>query len=168
MPKTLVKFLTRAVEVFIVADLAILTGLVFCNVALRYFTNSSIPATEELALYLLIWMVYMAAILAFSDGSHIRVDLVDSKLPPSIRRIVSLFCDLLMLGACIMLLIGCFIQGSIDMSNDEIITGIPRGMKFVSGGVFSAVIITLLLGRMYTTLVHGVPSYHAAPKGDAS
>ena len=168
MDKALIRYLTKAVEIFIVADLAILTGLVFCNVTLRYLAHTSIPATEELALYLLIWMVYMAAILAFSDGSHIRVDLVDSKLPPTARRVVSLFCDLLMLGACIMLLIGCFIQGSIDMSNDEIITGSPRGMKFVSGGVFSAVIITLLLGRMYTTLVHGVPAYHAAPKGDAS
>ncbi len=157
MPKTLVKFLTRAVEVFIVADLAILTGLVFCNVALRYFTNSSIPATEELALYLLIWMVYMAAILAFNEGSHIRVDLVDSKLPPPVRRVVSLFCDLLMMGACIMLLIGCFIQGSIDMSNDEIITGIPRGLKFVSGGVFSVAIIVLLLTKMYRTVTGGTP-----------
>ena len=157
MDKALIRYLTKAVEIFIVADLAILTGLVFCNVTLRYLAHTSIPATEELALYLLIWMVYMAAILAFSDGSHIRVDLVDSKLPPPVRRVVSLLCDLLMLGACVMLLIGCFIQGSIDMSNDEIITGIPRGLKFVSGGVFSVAIIVLLLTKMYRTVTGGTP-----------
>ncbi len=157
MDKALIRYLTKAVEIFIVADLAILTGLVFCNVTLRYLAHTSIPATEELALYLLIWMVYMAAILAFNEGSHIRVDLVDSKLPPPVRRVVSLFCDLLMMGACIMLLIGCFIQGSIDMSNDEIITGIPRGLKFVSGGVFSVAIIVLLLTKMYRTVTGGTP-----------
>ncbi len=152
MDKSFIRFLTKTIEIFVVLDLMILTGLVFCNVTLRYVTNSSIPATEELALYLLIWMVYMAAILAFGERAHIRVDLLDTKLPPSIRRVFSVICDLLMLGACVMLLVGCYIQGSIDMTNAEIITGIPRGMKFVSGGVFSVAVILLLLTRMYRTV----------------
>ncbi len=159
MPKTLVRFLTKAIETFVVLDLMILTALVFCNVVMRYVADTSIVATEELALYLLIWMVYMAAILAFQENSHINVDLLERKLSPRPRWMVRIFCDILMLGACVMLLIGCYIQGAIDMTNAEIITGIPRGIRFVCGGVFSLAVILLLLTRMYNAVLHG-------PQGD--
>ena len=152
MDKSIIRFLTRLVEIFIVADLAILTALVFGNVALRYLANSGISATEELALYMLIWLVYMGAILAFAENSHISVDLLSKKLSPVAQKVARMLCDLLMLGACVMLLIGCIIQGNVDMNNLEIITGIPRGLRFICGSVFSISIIVLLLVRMYNTM----------------
>lgn len=152
MDKPFIRFLTRLVEIFIVVDLAVLTALVFANVALRYLANTSITATEELALYMLIWLVYMGAILAFAENSHISVDLINRKFSPPMQKIARFLCDALMLGACVMLLIGCYIQGSIDMGNLEIITGIPRGLRFVCGSVFSVAIILLLLARMYNTI----------------
>lgn len=152
MDKLIIRFLTRLVEIFIVVDLAILTGLVFLNVALRYLANTGIMMTEELSLYMLIWLVYMGAILAFAENSHISVDLLSRKLSPAMQKIARLLCDILMLAACVMLLIGCFIQGRIDMANLEIITEIPRGLRFICGSVFSISIILLLLVRMYHTI----------------
>ena len=156
------RWLTKAVEAFIVIDLAVLTGLVFANVALRYLTDFSIMATEELSLYMLIWLVYLGAILAFAENSHISVDLLERKLPPQIVWMVKLFGDFLMLCACVMLLIGCYIQGGIDMNNLEIITGIPRGLKFVCGSVFSITIIVLLLFRMRLTITNRTRGGHSA------
>lgn len=132
--------------------MAFLTVLVFTNVVLRYVAHTSIMATEEIALYVLVWMVYMGAILMFAENGHISVNFLERKLPPASARILRIVCDLLMLGTCVMFLIGCYLQGMVDMSNTEIITGIPRGLKFMSGFVFSAAVIILLLARLYRTL----------------
>jgi TRAP-type C4-dicarboxylate transport system, small permease component len=67
-------------RVFAAACLGLMALLVVAQVVLRY-GGGSVPAfTEEVARYAMIWMALMAAAVAVSEGSHIRIDLVPALL----------------------------------------------------------------------------------------
>lgn len=147
-----INILTRALQIFCSLCMMFLTVLVFINVVLRYVAHTSIIETEELSLYVLIWMVYMGSILMFAENGHINVNFLERSLSRSKARMLRIVCDILMLATFFAFMVGCYIQGSLDMSNTEIITGIPRGLKFASGFVFSIAAMALLLARLYRSM----------------
>ena len=65
----------------------------------------SIPVTEEIGTYSLIWMTYIASIAVTIRGEHLTVDLLLNRYKPSQRRVVRLITDLMILIFCGMLMI---------------------------------------------------------------
>ena len=72
--------LTKFIEVFGAVSLVAMVSLVFYNAALRYFFNSSLPVSEELARFAFVWLCFMGAIIAFKEGAHVSVTLVTERL----------------------------------------------------------------------------------------
>ncbi|MDR1535324.1 MAG: TRAP transporter small permease subunit, partial [Planctomycetota bacterium] len=66
---SLVKICGKLLEAFGALALLVLTVMVFLNVVLRYFFNSSITVTEELGRYLMIWLLFIGAILAAGNDT---------------------------------------------------------------------------------------------------
>ena len=60
----LTQAVTRALELTIVACLAVMAILVFGNVVLRYGFDSGIAVSEELSRLLFVWLVLLGAMLA--------------------------------------------------------------------------------------------------------
>ena len=55
----------------------------------RYVLAAPSSGTEELARFLLIWITFLGATLAYQQGRHIAVTLLRDSLPERLRRIVS-------------------------------------------------------------------------------
>ncbi|WP_319517564.1 TRAP transporter small permease [uncultured Martelella sp.] len=66
---------------------------------------TSVPWTEEVARFLLIWTTFLGATLAFQQGRHIAVSILRDRLPPLPRRIVALAGTLVILAFLVMLAI---------------------------------------------------------------
>ena len=64
------------------------------QVCLRYVFGTSLPWSEELSRYLLIYMVYVGAAVGVRNRSHIRIDIIDTvlsnRLTIALRRIVDI------------------------------------------------------------------------------
>ena len=60
--------------------LGVMALAVFVNVVLRYGFGSGIAASEELSRLLFVWLVSLAATLAYSEGQHLGFDLVTARL----------------------------------------------------------------------------------------
>ena len=58
--------------------------IIFSLVISRYIFNYSFPWAEELARYLMIWMVLLTAGVILRKDEHIRVDLFSEIIPPRI------------------------------------------------------------------------------------
>ncbi|GHC67687.1 TRAP transporter small permease [Limoniibacter endophyticus] len=87
--------------------LAAMAIIVFANVCLRYFTNNSIIWSDEVARYLMIWMAFLGAGLAFRHGGLVAIDNVQFALSQRNGRIMrgivaaimfAFFCGMIWVG----------------------------------------------------------------------
>lgn len=70
------------------AGMAGLTAVITLQIVSRVFFTS-VSWTEEVVRFLLIWITFLGAALAYQQGRHIAVMVLCDNLPPALRRIVS-------------------------------------------------------------------------------
>ncbi|MEC7760952.1 MAG: TRAP transporter small permease [Pseudomonadota bacterium] len=72
----------------VVAGMVALTAVITLQIVSRVFFTS-VSWTEEVARFLLIWITFLGAALAFQQGRHIAVKLLRDSLPPTLRRLMT-------------------------------------------------------------------------------
>jgi TRAP-type transport system small permease protein len=89
-------WLKRLNGAVLVAMMGVMVALVFGNVVARYVFNLSFIWAEELSQYLMVWVTFLGAGLAFTQGRHVAVELLQDAVPPAIgqgiRAAVLLIC----------------------------------------------------------------------------
>jgi len=76
------KFIDKLIVVLFTIQILV----VFSQVVSRYVFNNSLTWAEEMARYLQVWVVFLAAATAVRSGSHISVDYVTYNLPVKYKR----------------------------------------------------------------------------------
>jgi TRAP-type C4-dicarboxylate transport system permease small subunit len=107
--------------------------ITFINVVLRYGFNSGIIWTEEIALLLSVWFIFIAMGLGVKQGLHINIALIDSKKIPKwldaalfrLRDIVVIVVGLVMLRY------GWTLVG-FTMKSTMPATNLPQGFLYAS------------------------------------
>lgn len=109
--------LSRCIETYytllkhaIVALLAAMVLLVFSNVVLRYLTNQSIVFVDELSRWMLVYMVFLGAILGLRDYAHLGVDTLVRLASPKLRRVMFVVSHSLMMVCCLFIVKGSWAQ----------------------------------------------------------
>lgn len=82
--------LAKVLDVVLAALMAGLVGVVFTQVFSRYVIQSSVPWTEEVARYLLIYLTFVGAAVAVREHTHLRVDFLVVRLPRVVQRVVGI------------------------------------------------------------------------------
>lgn len=77
----------RILEVIVCVILLVLVLDVLLGVFTRFVLGQQIRWTEELAIYLLIWVSFLGAAVAYADNSHLGVDYVVEKFPPAMKLV---------------------------------------------------------------------------------
>lgn len=75
-------------------------ALNFANVIGRYVFLSPIIWAEEVMIFIMVWCVFIGAILVSSDGRHLKMDLLSANLKPPLNQIVNAFAVAVLLIAC--------------------------------------------------------------------
>ncbi len=68
------RILSVLIEVALCGLSFFIVGMVTSEVVLRKFFETSLIVTEEMARYLMVWLVFLGGALAVRDGSHIRIN----------------------------------------------------------------------------------------------
>jgi TRAP-type C4-dicarboxylate transport system permease small subunit len=91
--------LVRALEFFVIALFAALIFVVLWGVVSRYLPGVR-PSdwTEELAIYLLVWLSLIGAALAYRSHGHLGVDYFVQKLDPAAQRLAGVVGELAVFG----------------------------------------------------------------------
>ena len=66
----------------------LMIGVVAAQVFFRYVLNHSLFWSEELARYILVWLTFLGATVAYRRGVHPRIDLFSHRLGPRGARIL--------------------------------------------------------------------------------
>ena len=126
--------------------------LVFINVAMRYLLNSGLTWSEEVAVNLFVWVIFLGAILAALEGLHIKVDLVTNQLPPKLKKVF-----LVVANGLVIFAMGVLIQGGLQVvevtkRNVSAATGIPFSYVSVSLVLFAVCVVLITLYQTYRDL----------------
>ena len=71
---------------------------VVLGVGSRYLLGNQIRWTEELATFLLVWLVFCGSAIAYYDRAHLGINLLVESLDPAARKITRIFSLLLVLA----------------------------------------------------------------------
>lgn len=87
--ETLSRGLNRGIEGLLAFLGAGMAAVVAAQVFSRYALNYSLFWSEELARYLLVWLSFLGATVAYYRGLHPGVDVLYARMPPGARRAAS-------------------------------------------------------------------------------
>ncbi len=90
-------FLVRLLEFLTIVIFAALVLDVLWGVVSRYVFGAQSRWTEELAIYLLVWVSLLGSTLAFRDQAHLGVDYFVGKLDQTARRLAAIIAELAVL-----------------------------------------------------------------------
>ena len=91
-------FLDNFELIFASLCVSVTTILVLVNVFLRYFMNTGIYWSEEVATMCFVWCIFVGSAAAYKNGAHLGVDLLVKKLPKIPRAIVKILVDILLIA----------------------------------------------------------------------
>ncbi|MDP1992138.1 MAG: TRAP transporter small permease [Syntrophales bacterium] len=83
-------YLGKLIEIGLILGSVVLVGMVTAEVVLRKGFETSLIITEELARYMLVWLVFLAGALGIRDKSHIRINALVKHLNPRLQVILAL------------------------------------------------------------------------------
>lgn len=72
-------------EFFVIILLFIMTVVVFWQVVCRFVLKASLPWSEELSRYILVWVTFLGASIGVKRGAHIGVEAFLLLLPKKVR-----------------------------------------------------------------------------------
>lgn len=146
--------LQKLSELVLVLGLAGMVIMVFGNVVLRYGFSSGITFSEEVSRFLFVWITFLGAILAFAQRAHIAMETVTHRLPPGAQRGVAIVSALLMLGCCVLMILGGWNQTVINLHNYAPVSGLPRGAIYAAA-VAAGICLSLMILRDLWRLLRG-------------
>ncbi len=94
--------------------LAAMVVVIFIQVVFRYVLNNALPWPDELARFLMLWMVGLIAPSAFRWGGFVAIDMVPRALPER----GGILLNLILLGLCLTILLNA----------------LPFGLKHIQSG----------------------------------
>jgi TRAP-type C4-dicarboxylate transport system permease small subunit len=89
--KAVKKVLDRSLEVLVMVVVAVLVLDVLWQVFTRFVLNDPSTWTEELAVFMLIWVSLLGAAVALNRGAHLGIDYFVGKLAPRPRLYTEVF-----------------------------------------------------------------------------
>lgn len=95
----------KAILYLIATMLMIMSVVIAFQVLSRFVLGNSIPWSEELARYLMAWLVFLGAGVALRYGELIGVEALVSIVPKGIKKVMKLVMYLICLGFGIFLLV---------------------------------------------------------------
>ncbi len=102
-------------------------ALNFANVIGRYVFLSPIIWAEEVMIYIMVWCVFIGAVLVSWDGRHLKMDLVSAHLPSPWKEAVNLVAVIAFITVCGLVIVPSFEAVSLfgRLGQESTVAGIP-------------------------------------------
>lgn len=151
--------LQTAIEWLIGAMLLVMVVLVFANAAGRYLFGTGVAASEEIARLAFVWLIFLGAILAVRERTHVGVDMLVQRLPRAAQKACLVICNLLILYALWLFAQGSWQQVIVGLNSRMPVTDISLAAFAAAGlvtsvamaALFLADLVRLFSGRMADT-----------------
>ncbi len=132
LPQRTHRALVAGLEWVLVAGFGGLTLDVLWGVFSRYVLGEQSPWTEELAIYLLVWVSLLGAALTYSEKGHLGVDYFVGKMDPDAQRVAAIVVEVtVLIFACFALVYGGWVLVSQTLATGQVSPGLGIRMGYV-------------------------------------
>lgn len=91
----IVQPLIKLCKIAVISCVLSIALIVSTSIFFRYVLNNSITWSEEIAKYLMVWMVFVGAPVAMVQSRHIAIEMFPNLFRPRIRALIFLIINLL-------------------------------------------------------------------------
>ncbi|KGQ71242.1 hypothetical protein A1D23_08640 [Chelonobacter oris] len=141
--KAIIEKLFHGVSLLLGLMLAVMIALVFLNVILRFFFNSGLVWSEEVARYVFVYVIYLGAIVAMKENAHLGVDTLIKNVPEKLKLFLFVLGRLIIIAVMGILVKGTYAMVIQSMTAKAAATGLP--LSFVYGiGLLTGTAIILI------------------------
>ena len=129
--------------------LAVMACIAFINIIIRYCTNLSFSASEELTVTFFVWIVLLGTSIAFRESSNFTMNLLYSITHGWLRKTLYFFGVICSLAFFVMLVyLGAIeVIDEIELNVSSESLDIPVWLYTIATPLFSALIIVRILQR---------------------
>lgn len=141
------KWLSHAVMALAGACLVAITAIITWQVFARYVLNNSPAWTEQAALLVLVWMIFLGGAAGVHQGFHLRLSLLEESCPEPWRRWLRLCTQaLVILFGLTMAVCGAGL-GMATMGHELPALGVSRAVTYIPVAISGALIALFSLDR---------------------
>ena len=146
---------------------ATITVIVALGVFFRFVLNNSLPWTEEVAKFVMVWLAFIGAPVVLREGGHIAIDIVPTRLPAPLGIIAMMLIQLIVMVVLAVLVFQGWalawnalpqLATTVDVSLFYIFLAVPIG-----SALMLAVSLELLLRQVAAMASPGAPPVEPAP-----
>ena len=135
------KFLNNFEGYICIGTLTVMSVVVFWQVVCRYVLKGSLPWSEELSRYLLVWTAYMGGAYGVRQGAHIGVEAFMLLFPKKIQKVVNI---IVMIGGVLLCALICYYGWQIVGTQLER-NQLSPAMRIPMGYMYAAIPIGMIL-----------------------
>lgn len=163
MFRTIKKILDYSLEALAAAVVAVLVLDVLWQVFTRFILKNPSTWTEELAVFMLIWVALLGAAVALGRGAHLGIDYFVGKLPARIRLFTEIFVFIcvVVFSFCVMILGGVdLVKTTLQLNQLSPALGVKVGYVYLAvpiSGFFLVLYSVIGLVERLTKLIKGGP-----------
>lgn len=144
--------LFNGIQILLGLMLAIMITLVFLNVILRFFFNSGLVWSEELSRYVFVYVIYLGAIVAMKENSHLGVDTFIKNIPEKLKWLLYIIGRLI-----IVIVMAILLKGSLSMviqshTAKAAATGLPLSIVYGIGIITGGAIILISILNIFDVI----------------
>ena len=149
--------------------IACMTAIVLVGVFCRYVLGDALPWTEEISKFLMVWMTFVAAPIAYREGALVAVGLVADRFKGRLHQLLLLLIQLVVIGITVVFIKeGSFLTWNARIQYASTVDWFSIVWVYVSMpiGAFGLLSVAVgLLLQALSELIH--PSPPAPPSGES-
>lgn len=153
------RYLFKGGEVLAAVTFILLCGSVSIQIISRYVFGHAFGWGEEFPIFIFLWVSFIAASIAYRDGSHLSVDFIADKFPEGIQKILT-FINLILSLAFVLVLF--YYEGKMTLAVREstfVVMKISKALCYVGIPLacllFAAFIIEKIIKEIQKSKVNG-------------
>jgi tripartite ATP-independent transporter DctM subunit len=146
-----VRVLTTVVELTAATLLVGEVGVLLTGVIWRYFLDSPLTWTDELASTLFTWLAMLGAVLALARGEHMRMTAVVKRFSPTMQRWCEMVSQLVVALFAAFILLPAAHHASEQMSITTPALGISDGLRALGLPVGAALMLLISIANIIKT-----------------
>ena len=139
------KFLDENLEKMLcVVFLALMSIIIVLQVFFRYVLNNSLSWSEELARYLIIWMIYIGISYGVKLDKHICVDAVYTFMPKGIKRGYAIVAYILFLIFAVAIIYYGILVVGMQITSGQVSPAMGLPMQYVYAAPVVGMVLTVI------------------------
>lgn len=155
---TVYQTLEKVIRYLVLTLLGLMVIIVFANVVSRYYLQFSLAWSEEVARFMLVWLVFLGSFLAYIHDEHLGLDILVKKFPPLLRKITAVGANLLVIFALYAVMEGGYLMMIANFDWLSPAAEIPQGYIYVVVPLSCGLMILQTILKTYYVITAKSPS----------